>query len=352
MNLHHPLMSIIALFILMSITPSCSACGYDEVIRGQQIELWSMEIGQPEMQLIHTWPMDVSYDYSGFRTTLLGYDPYRLLLYYSTAPFGRGTHVIQLDLRTSEIITLQPDPGVSSLFVLSPDGNRFTYEKLAKVWITNVDGSSRRAIPDHPEIPDSRNPRWHASGSAVVFWSSTGLWMYTLEGSTYQRLMNNPPWTYSVSADSRWVAYESTLPQERTKIRLLNVESGDVTVIREGWQPRFVNADTEILFHAADGTFVADRNGGIRKFYGGQQTKAYVSGSGRYVGTTSSYGLTVTDMTSGDVPNAFFENHPRFQPESIFNWQAHWLRIPAMFFTRDDSKFYFFIEHSYSNDGC
>lgn len=347
------LLTFLLPLLLSSGTVSCTACGYDEVIHGTQWELWSFELGKPEIHRRYSWPNDVSYDSYSVRITLLGYDTNRLQLYYSDQPFGRAIRVFQIDLRTGTQSILQPDPGIQSLYLLSPDGDRFAYVKSSWPWLARVDGMSKTAIPAHPDIPEVWHVRWMPSGEELVLWSSSGLWVHHLGTGTFRRWMDLPRGDVAISADGRRIVYEVDIPDKRTAmIRLLDVESGRDIELLEGRYPRFVNLDQEIFFERPDGKFILDGNGEVRRLFGDSRTTVFVPSNSHYVGAISSGGLSVFDVRTDRVVAAVPTHHPDIQPESLYNWQTHRVEFKSMFFSKDSSTVFFTVVHTYSNDGC
>lgn len=359
MKAHHPFLLFLIVVMTSTIPTSCSMCGYEYPVTGMDLELWSAEMNRTQLKKVYTWPSESSYDSPHSNITPLGLDSERHLFYYSTRPRGMGSSFTRMELQLPRISTIQLDEDANSVFTLSPKGNYFAYQKQSRIWITTVDGSVTHPIPTHPEIPVSRHPRWHQTDEQLIFSTDNGLWMLNLADSTYRNLFDSYPDWYTISADGRWIAVESRKPDGTKKILLVDSLNGEQRELVDGFAPRFVNGDTEILYERDEGIYVTTLTGFYRKYY--PKTYAYslssaghllVSPKGRYVVILIYEGMLIIDMTTSTIVKTIKTDHPDIQPDDMYNWPALSFRFPKVFFNADESKVYFILERTYSDDGC
>jgi hypothetical protein len=116
-----------------------------------------------------------------------------------------------------------------------------------------------------------------------------------------------------------------------------------------------VNGDTEILYERDEGIYVTTLTGFYSKLY--PKTISFgnliVSPKGRYVVIVDvRQSMTIIDLTTSTLVKTIKTDQNEFQPRSMGDGFYISIQFPKVFFNQDESRMYFIMERTYSDDGC
>lgn len=235
-----------------------------------EYELWSLNIKDFSSTKVYTWEPRDSYDGNSYRFRIFGISPNEEKLYYTEDYISNNSlYEIDLDEGTTSHIKIDTTGGN---YVLSPNGELFAYEKNKTIWVSDIFGNQKKAIPQLDSLQFIGSPKWYLGNDRIIVtasgpYSEQGLWLVNLMDSSYKKITDQSSVYYDISIDGSEIVLEDTEPLEYPLIRYKSILSGDLITLHEGTSPKFVDCDNAVLYELIDGMYISDLSGETKKIF-------------------------------------------------------------------------------------
>lgn len=326
-----------------------------------EYELWNLNTNDFSLSNLHKWDSKDSYDGYSTHYRIYGITPDNKYLYYTNNFISSHISLFEMQLNSGEVSQIQIDT-TDGDYALSPNGEFFAYEKNKTVWISDVEGSNKNAIPRIDSLQFIGSPTWYLGNDRIIVsafgpYSEQGLWLVNLVDSSHSKISDQSSVYYDISTDGSKLVIEDTEPLESPLIRYKSVNSDDLTTLHEGTSPKFVDLDNAVLYEILDGLYISDLSGETNKIFnktgGGDKSRnrqVAVSPNHQLIGYSDREGLHIYDSVTDELVYTLVNTE--FNPSDSENWSSIDVSISELTFSENNELIYFVVERRFFSDGC
>lgn len=350
---------IISIVFLSLFLNSCfdfpERCGMD--YERMEYELWSLSMNDFSSSKVYTWESQDSY--SGYNThfRIYGITPDGRNIYYTNNHISSVIYLYKLDLIDAQVKLIQSDNIIGD-YVLSPDGELFVFKNNSGIWVSNIEGDTKRRIPKADSLYTLIAPKWYIDNNRlVVAAAKQGIWIVDLIDSTYTKISDRSSDQYDLSEDGSKIVLQENESSGYPLIRYKFINSEDLITLNRGTSPKFINNDNAIIFEQSDGIYASDLEGEKKKIFsktgGGDRSRnrqVAVSPDNYSLGYADQEGLHIYDTSTEKI--LFTSDIDEFMPSETGSWNSITIQISELIFSEDNETIYFIVDRRFFSDGC